>query len=138
MSKTDTITRETKTLSFQVKAIGISTNDQGQEIGRIEAYGAVFNNIDDGNDKILKGSFVRTINNSKSRAEARKSPYMLKMLWQHKTDEVIGSWSDVSEDSFGLKCTGDVLLATQRGREYYELAKASMLDEFSIIYDVKI
>ena len=136
MSKTDTITRETKTLSFQVKAIGISTNDQGQEIGRIEAYGAVFNNIDDGNDKILKGSFIRTINNSKSRAEARKSPYMLKMLWQHKTDEVIGSWSDVSEDNFGLKCTGDVLLATQRGREYYELAKAGMLDEFSIIYDV--
>jgi len=133
---TSTVARETKTLSFQVKATGIATNSQGQEVGQIEAYGAVFNNVDEGNDRILKGAFARTINNSKSRAKSREKPYLLKMLWQHKTDEVIGGWADLSEDDFGLRCKGDVLLSTQRGREYYELAKAGMIDEFSIIYDV--
>jgi len=128
--------RETKTLHFQIKAIGITTADDGQEIGHIEAYTAVFNNVDEGNDRILPGAFKRTIKNSKERAVARTKKYLLPMLWNHSTDELIGGWTSLSEDDFGLKCVGDVSLATQRGREYYALAKQEMTDEFSIIYDI--
>src|SRR5690348_7112555 len=120
--------RETKTLSFQVKAEGITTNAQGQEVGVIDAYGAMFNNVDDGNDRILPGAFVRTLKNSKARAKSRAKDYMLKMLWQHSAEDIIGGWMDVQEDSEGLRAKGHVLLATQRGREYYELAKAGMID----------
>lgn len=130
------MSRETKTLHFQVKTNGITTNDAGQEFGQIEAYGAVFNNVDEGNDRILKGSFARTINNSKSRAKAREKKYLIPMLWQHDTNELIGGWYDLKENDFGLLCKGEVALATQRGREYYELAKAGMTDQFSVIYDV--
>src|SRR6266581_3663626 len=106
------MTRETKTLHLPVKATGITTNEQGSEFGQIEAYGAIFNNIDEGNDRIQKGAFTRTIQNSKSRAKSRQTKYILPMLWQHDTHELIG------------------------GREYYELAKAGMTDQFSITYDV--
>jgi HK97 family phage prohead protease len=132
------MSRETKTLHFQVKATGIATNDAGQEVGQIEAYGAVFNNVDEGNDRILPNAFKRTIKNSKERAQTRKKNYFISMLWNHDTDHFmpIGGWHDVKEDDFGLLCKGDVLLATQTGHDYYELARAGMVDQFSIIYDV--
>lgn len=128
--------RETKILHFQIKATGVKTNDAGQEFGQISAYGAVFNNVDEGNDKIIPGSFKRTIKNSKDRALARGKKYLIPMLWQHDTNELIGGWYDLSETEFGLLCNGDIALGTQRGREYYELVKAGMADDLSIIYDV--
>lgn len=136
MPPTSTPVRETKTLHFRVKAVGITASDDGQEFGHIEAYGAAFNNVDEGNDRILPGAFTRTIQNSKARAKARGKNYILKMLWQHDPNEIIGGWSELSEDASGLLAKGDIALATQRGREFYALAKAGMIDEFSIIYDV--
>jgi HK97 family phage prohead protease len=133
---TSALARETKTLQFKIKATGIQTTDDGQEFGQIEAYGASFNNVDEGNDRILPGAFTRTIQNSKARAKARDKKYVLKMLWQHDANEVIGGWYDLKEDGAGLLAKGDIALATQRGREFYELAKAEMIDEFSIIYDI--
>lgn len=129
------MSRETKTLQFRIKATGETTVD-GQQFGQIEAYGAAFNNVDEGNDRILPGAFTRTIQNSKARAKARDKKYVLKMLWQHDANEIIGGWYDLSEDATGLRAKGDIALATQRGREFYELAKAEMIDEFSIIYDI--
>jgi len=129
------MSRETKTLQFKIKATGETTVD-GQQFGQIEAYGAAFNNVDEGNDRILPGAFTRTISNSKARAKARDKKYILKMLWQHDANEIIGGWYDLSEDATGLRAKGDIALATQRGREFYELAKAEMIDEFSIIYDI--
>lgn len=131
-----TLARETKTLHFKIKATGVTTSDDGQEFGQIEAYGAAFNNVDEGNDRILPGAFTRTIQNSKARAKARQKKYILKMLWQHDANEIIGGWYDLLEDPTGLLAKGDIALATQRGREFYELAKAEMIDEFSIIYDI--
>jgi HK97 family phage prohead protease len=136
MPPTNTLARETKTLAFQIKATGVTTSDDGQEFGQIECYGAIFDNIDDGNDRINKGAFMRTIQNSKSRAKARQKKYVLPILWQHDTNELIGGWYDLKEDDTGLLCKGEVALATQRGREYYALAKAGMSDQFSIIYDI--
>ncbi len=130
------MSRETKRLTFQVKATGVTTDESGQEFGHIEAYGAIFNNVDEGNDRILPGAFTRTIKNSKARAKAREKKYILKMLWQHDDHELIGGWYDMTEDATGLLCKGDIALATQRGREFYALAKAGMIDDLSIIYDV--
>lgn len=130
------MSRETKTLSFQVKDLGIMKDASGQEFGQIEAYGAMFNNVDDGGDRILPGAFKRTLKSAKDRATSRQKKYLAPMLWQHDTHEVIGGWYELSETDTGLLGKGDISLATQRGREYYALAKAGMSDEFSIIYDI--
>lgn len=135
MPPNNTSTRETKTLHFQVKATG-ETSEDGQEFGQVECYGAIFDNVDDGNDRINKGAFTRTIQNSKARAKSREKKYILPILWQHDTNELIGGWYDLKEDETGLLCKGEIALATQRGREYYALAKAGMSDQFSIIYDI--
>lgn len=129
--------RQTKIISFTTEAKGISTNELGQEIGKIEAFGAIYGNEDDGGDRIIKGAFDRTVKNSKSRAKSRNNPYLFKMLWNHSQDDLIGGWYDVDPgDPKGLRCWGDVLLSTQRGREFYELALAKMADQYSIIYDI--
>lgn len=128
--------KETKTLYFTISTKGITTSEDGQEFGQIECYGAIFNNVDDGGDRINKGAFTRTIQNSKARAKNRGNKYVLPILWQHDTNELIGGWYDLSEDNTGLLCKGEIALATQRGREYYALAKAGMSDQFSIIYDI--
>lgn len=134
-TKPATLARETKTLHFKISATGVTT-ENGQDFGQIEAYGAAFNNVDEGNDRIIPGAFTRTIQNSKARAKARDKKYILKMLWQHDSNEIIGGWYDMKENHEGLLAKGDIALATQRGREFYELAKAGMIDEFSIIYDI--
>jgi HK97 family phage prohead protease len=130
------MSRENKTFQVKIETKGVSTNDVGQEFGHLECYAAVFNVIDQGNDQILPGAFKRTIQNAKNRAASRQKKYLIPILWQHNPDEVIGGWHTLSEDSYGLKCIGDINLATQRGREYWELAKADMSDSFSIVYDV--
>ena len=50
------------------------------ETGSVSGYGAVFHNIDLGQDKILPGAFSRTLRSK------RKVP----MLWHHKDDQPIG------------------------------------------------
>lgn len=128
---------EQKTLTFSVKAVGTRTDaETGQEFGQIEALGAVFDNVDEDRDRIRPGAFTRTIKNSKERAGTRGKKYLAPMLWQHDTHELIGGWYDLSETPDGLLGKGDISLATQRGREYYALAKAGMADQFSIIYDI--
>lgn len=121
--------RETKAFTFQVKAV----ND---ELGLIEAYGSVFDIPDEGDDVVRPGAFKRTIQNSKARVQAGKAKFLAVMLWQHDPHQPIGGWTDLEEDAHGLKCTGQIILTTQLGREVYELIKAGVINEFSIGYDI--
>ena len=54
------------------------------------------------------------------------------MLFQHKTDEPIGVFESIYEDSKGLYVKGKLALGTQKGRETYELLKIGALDGMSI------
>ncbi|MGG5825936.1 HK97 family phage prohead protease [Aeromonas salmonicida] len=101
-----------------------------QEEGRFTAYGNVFDVIDSHRDVTLKGAFRKSIQMHKS---AGTSP---RMLWNHNPDEVIGKWGSFSEDERGLKMEGVFALATQRGRETYELIKMGAIDSLSIGYVV--
>ena len=53
--------RECKTFPFKLK-----NSDDGQ--GIIEGYLSVFNVVDQGKDRVIKGAFKRTIANSKKKA----------------------------------------------------------------------
>jgi HK97 family phage prohead protease len=120
---------EHKTIAFSVKALD---DDQGL----IEAYGSVFDVEDQGGDVVQPGAFKRTIQNSKARKDAGKAKFLATMLYQHDPDRPIGGWYDLSEDTHGLKCKGQIVLSTQLGRETYELIKAGVINEFSIGYDI--
>lgn len=111
-------------LEFDIKAVH---DEEGME-GKFTGYGSVFNNTDLGNDVVMAGAFTKSLN--------RKGARGVKMLFQHKPDEVIGVYDEIIEDGKGLKVQGRLALGTQRGKEVYELMKMGALDGLSIGYKV--
>lgn len=112
----------TKDFSFSLKAVG--------EEGVFEGYGAVFGNIDFGNDTIEAGAFAQTIKDIA--ASGRKLP----ILWQHNTYAPIGVFEELKEDDNGLYVKGRLFTSVQAGREAYELLKGGAISGLSIGYGV--
>lgn len=105
---------EYKALDLEIRA--------GDGDGVIEGYGSVFGGkADSYGDVIDPGAFRKSI--------AKRMP---KMLWQHRMDEPIGAWQEVTEDDKGLRMRGRLALKVQRGVEAYELVKAGAIDGLSI------
>ena len=100
-------------------------------------YGAVFGNVDVYGDVIQKGAFADTL------ADSKRTGVWPAMLSQHggwgMTAEdmtPVGIWTELDEDSKGLKVTGK-LADTPRGRELYALMKMAprpAIDGLSIGY----
>ena len=92
--------------------------------GIFTGYGSIFGNEDQGNDIMQKGAFTKSLMN--------RPVSKVKMLYQHKTDEPIGVFTEMYEDSKGLFVKGQLAMGTQKGREAYELLKMGALDGMSI------
>ena len=90
-------------------------------------YGAVFNNIDRGGDRLLPDSLTDSI---KSFMEGKRKP---KMLWQHDPEQPIGIWKEMKADEKGLALRGEIL-DIPKGNEVYTLMKAGAIDALSIGY----
>lgn len=74
------------------------------EAGEFEGYGSVFGNADSYGDIVAPGAF------SKSLAEHNANGTMPALLWQHRSDEPVGVWMEMTEDAKGLKCKGRLLI----------------------------
>lgn len=110
--------REKRAVSFEIKTVG--------EDGVIEGYGSVFDVKDSYDDVIKPGAYKATL------AAHKAAGTMPAMLWQHDSDEPIGVWLEMVEDSKGLRVKGQLLLTTTRGKEAYELLKAGAVRGLSI------
>ncbi|MES4778851.1 HK97 family phage prohead protease, partial [Pseudomonas aeruginosa] len=99
---------------FEVKA--------ADEAGNFEGYAAVFDNVDLGDDVILKGAFtkVKTARNGR-----------LKLALYHDLTRLVGT-SEFTQDDRGLFLKGRVNLAVSYARDAYELMKDGSLDSMSI------
>lgn len=91
------------------------------EEGKFSGYGAVFDNIDDWDDVIVRGAFSKSL--------SEKTPVM---LWQHKSAEPIGIYERLREDDIGLWIEGRLLLDLEKGREAYILLKNQAIRGLSI------
>jgi HK97 family phage prohead protease len=71
----------------------------GADPGGLEGYASVFGNVDEVGDVVMPGAFKRTIDHW------RKSAQPMPLIADHKmsTDGVIGSISDLQEDTRGLR-----------------------------------
>lgn len=103
---------------FDVKAIG--------EDGTFEGYGSVFGNVDSYKEIVAPGAFADSL---KSLKEQSKMP---SLLWQHRSGEPIGVYTDMHEDNVGLYVKGRLALKTVRGAEAHELLKMKALSGLSI------
>ena len=116
---------ETKHLDcrFEVKTVG--------DDGVIEGYGSVFDVRDSYSDIVVKGAFAASI---KSHRENKSMPAM---LWQHDTSTILGVWTEMSEDTNGLKLKGKLALDTVKGKEAHTLLKMGALNGLSIGFMTK-
>jgi len=104
--------------AFDVKAI----NDDGT----FEGYGSVFGNVDSYKEIVSKGAF------NDSLASLKTQGRMPALLWQHRSGEPIGVYTEMREDDTGLFVRGKLALKTARGAEAHELLKINALSGLSI------
>lgn len=111
---------QTKRLEFSFELKSIS------EDGTFTGYGSVFG-VKDSYDEIVEpGAFVESLS-------VRKPA----LLWQHRSGEPIGVYSEIREDNIGLYMVGKLALKTQRGAEAYELMKMGAVSGLSIGFQTR-
>ena len=112
---------------MKTKDFALHVKDVSEE-GTFTGYGSIFGNVDSYGEKVAPGAFGESL--ARHQREGTKPL----MLWQHRSDEPIGVWEDLSEDGKGLKGTGRFVLETARGREAHALLKAGAIRGLSIGY----
>ena len=93
--------------------------------GTVEGYGSVFGVRDSYDDVIAAGAFQASL------AAHKKAGTMPAMLWQHDADKPIGIWTEMVEDSKGLRIKGQLALETTLGKEAHALLKMGALNGLS-------
>lgn|SRR6266487_201525 len=121
---------------MQHKQVRFSLKGTDDQQGFVAAYLSVFGNVDQGNDRVIKGAFAQSIKDAQARVDQGKATFLCSMLWNHDVDEPIGGWFSLKEDTYGLLGAGQINLETQRGAEAYSLIKQGAISQFSIGYDV--
>jgi len=89
--------------------------------GEFVGLASTFGNVDLQADIVLPGAFSRSL------AEHRSAGTTPAMLWSHRTDEPIGTWSDLKESSAGLEVRGKLTLDVQRAADAHALMKDGAL-----------
>lgn len=95
-------------------------------------YGSVFSTIDQGGDIVVPGAFEKSL--AKWKSSGRQVP----VLWQHKTDEPIGSWPELKEDDHGLLGSAELWTDdAQYARIAHKGMKTKTITGLSIGYRIK-
>ncbi|TIO52990.1 MAG: HK97 family phage prohead protease [Mesorhizobium sp.] len=95
--------------------------------GFFSGYGSVFGVVDTYNEVVAPGAFAATLTDRK----ARNRP--VPILWQHRSDSPLGTYSKVEEDDKGLYVEGRLLTAdVAKAREAHALMKAGAVTGLSI------
>lgn len=108
----------TMDVGFELKSISDS--------GTFEGYGSVFGVKDSYDEIVAPGAFAESL------AAHKTAGTMPAMLWQHRSAEPLGVYTSMSEDSIGLRVSGQLAMKTVRGAEAYELMKMKALTGLSI------
>ena len=116
---------EYKTFTAEIKASDDSTDD----IGVFEGYANTFDNLDLVDDIVHKGSFKKTLKESKKRG----------LFFMHNTNDIanlLGQAVDLKEDDTGLKMKGEIDLNDPMGAKAFRLIKSGVIDRMSIGFQI--
>lgn len=121
--------KRTEGVQFKDFAFDIKATEDGAEF---EGYGSVFGNVDSYQEIVAAGAFTDSIK------EINASGRPLPVLWNHKSDEPIGKYVELSEDDRGLKVRGQLLTqSVARAKEIAAMIEAGIISGLSIGYWVK-
>ena len=79
--------------------------------GELEGLGAVFGNVDFGNDVISEGAFAKSLADWAARKQLPLMP------WFHDMSTPVGDWLEMGEDSVGLRVKGRVWTGDKQTNE---------------------
>lgn len=100
-----------------------------EDDGTFKGYGSVFGNLDSYREIVAPGAFKTSLKAIKDSGDP------LPALWQHRSGEPIGGYTNLQEDEKGLLVEGFLLKdSIVRAREAYELMKARIVKGLSIGY----
>ena len=105
----------------------IKMDDDFAAKGTFSGYASVFGSIDSYYDVVVKGAFAKSL-------QARKGKIM--MLYQHSSDKVIGKFTEIKEDDYGLYVEGRIS-DTSIGRDVRTLLMDGALNGMSIGFYTK-
>lgn len=109
---------------FEIKAVG--------DDGAFSGYGSVWDVVDSYQEIVARGAFTDSL--AEIAAKGRPVP----ILWQHRSGEPIGAWTNLKEDERGLWGDGELLIAdVAQAREAHALAKRRIVTGLSIGYWVR-
>ena len=111
---------------IELKNDAITQDDEGRVY--IEAYAAVFGNVDSYSDVIEKGAFSKSL--------SEKNASRIRFCFQHNMSDVRGKIIDIKEDEYGLKIKA-VLSRTTAGKDLAIQLLDGELNELSIGYRTK-
>lgn len=95
--------------------------------GEFEGYASVFDHTDSVHDKVVKGAFKSSLTCHKEKGT------LPALLWQHDTNEPIGKWIGVYEDSHGLFVRGKLYIDDiPRARQAFKLMSEQAMTGLSI------
>lgn len=119
-------------LKVQDFTLSIKASDIADD-GSFTGYGSVFGGEPDSyGELVAKGAFVESL------AELAEKGRVVPVLWQHRSTEPIGVYTEIVEDAHGLKVTGKLLIDdVAQAREAYALLKAGAVTGLSIGYWVR-
>lgn len=115
-------------IKLETGIVHLDTKSVGDD-GTFYGYASLFGVTDLGRDVVSRGAFTKSL--------AQRPAARVKMLREHDQSEPIGVWSEITEDTKGLRVSGKLVLDTVKGRETHALLKAGALDGLSIGYRTK-
>lgn len=111
---------------MEYKALQFKAENVDKDERIISGYASTWD-VDQGNDKILRGAFSKTLSTNADR---------VKVLWQHQSDTPIGKPRVMREDDRGLYVES-FIARTSKGDEALELAKEGIIDSMSIGFTLR-
>lgn len=109
---------------FEIKAVG--------DDGTFNGYGSVWDVVDSYQEIVARGAFTDSL--MEIAAKGRPVP----ILWQHRSGEPIGAWTNLKEDDHGLFGDGKILLdAGDMEKRAHAHMKARTVTGLSIGYWVR-
>lgn len=119
-----------KNTSLKIRDFDLSVKAVSDD-GLFSGYGSVFGVVDSYKEVVAPGSFAASL--AEIKAKGRPVP----VLWQHRSDQPIGIYSELVEDDHGLKVGGKLILDVARAKESHALMKAGAVSGLSIGYYVR-
>lgn len=119
------MTLEIKLLALD--AVKLATDDTS---GTVQGYASVFGGVDSYRDTVIPGAYARTLSEWKARG------YPLPMIDEH-WGATIGKWTDMEEDSVGLRVKGELTPGHSRANDVLASLRHKAVTGLSIGYRVR-